>query len=214
LSQEKRKRSTQNPLSYWWNELLFARHVEIESDLDLDQLMDTLLAMEHGRRGFFWGLLRTSETQIEAGGKELTFKIQSRRKRWGDLFSIATAVASGNASVDPVTGRAQIRYKVTFGGFLHLMMLFYLFTIAVLIVPMILSEAGATFIFVPLLWMLFFAIYWGILYRDRNQLAADIQQQALTPPAAQAANFSYLSQQDRADDSLREIRSQAQHKKR
>jgi hypothetical protein len=175
---QKRKQMPANSFSYWWNELLFARQVELQSDLSLDELSGRLLAMEHGRRGFLWGLLRTSETQMQENGKELTFRIHSRRKRWGDLFSIATAVAKGSAQVDSASGNLHIRYSVTFGGFLHLMLLFFLFTMALLIVPPILAEAGAVFLFVPLAWLLMLGFYWHTLYQDRNQLAEDIQQQA------------------------------------
>lgn len=179
---QKRKRTNTHSFAYWWNELLFAREVEMQSNLSLDELSGRLLAMQHGRQGFLWGLLRTSETQMQDGGKEMTFRIQSRRKRWGDLFSIATATAEGSAQVDSTTGNLRIQYVVTFGRLLHLMLLFYLFTMVLILAPMMLMESRQMFLFVALAWSLFLAFYWWTLYLDRNELAADIQQQASIEP--------------------------------
>jgi len=174
----KRKNQASSPLLYWWNEFLFARYFEYETDLPPEELAQKLRGLAHKHQGWMFGLLKDARVTMN-GDKGLDFDIQSKRKRKWDLFALVTARAQGTAIVDGGTGNTVVRGSVKFGRLFHIVMLLYLlYFLAIFPAIMIagLPEVDKIQILAAMLTPLgilgsLMAFYWWRIYADRNDLA-------------------------------------------
>jgi hypothetical protein len=174
----KHKQASRNPLLYWWNEFLFARYFEYETDLSPEQLADNLNSLVHSRQGWIWGLEKTAKITMHPNNKGLDFDVQSRRRRLFDPIGITTARTLGTGQVDSGTGQMLVQGDVKLGRFFHIFLLVYVIIIAGIAIPLYFNSAiavtGATVIGMaaPMLVLaVVFSLLWWRIYRDRNELA-------------------------------------------
>lgn len=191
---DKPKKAAQNPFSYWWNEFLFARYFEYETDLSPEELEDNLRQLEHKRQGWVWGLEKTTKTTLHPNEKGLDFNVVSKRKRLLDPIGITTASTHGTAKVDSATGQTIVEGSVKLGRFFHIFLLIYIVVIFAVYLPLILGTiefAGASGLFAATILMamiaLIFGTLWWRIYRDRNNLAGLIEEVVYSEKAKRSA---------------------------
>jgi hypothetical protein len=202
----KLKRPPQNPLLYWWNEFLFARYFEYETDLSPEELAQSLRMLAHPRDGWIWGLLKTADVSIHPNGKGLAFDIQSKRKRALDIFGITTARAQGSTITDKQSGRLVVQGSVTLGRIFHLFLVIYVSFMLLIYVPLIIdafammgNNESIFFLALPLLMIgAMFGFYWWRIYVDRNNLAAEIEAAILEEAAHHQAEGRLTYHDERA----------------
>lgn len=201
----KRKNRAPNRILYWWNEILFARYFEYETDLTPLELSESLQDLEHPYRGGpFLGLLKQAKIEQYPNQKGLDFDIQSKRKRKWDFIALTTARAQGRAIVNKGTGTTIVRGSVKFGRFFHFFLLFYLFYFFAIIPQLMISgvtEAGSLEVLAgmsfPLLILgTMMAFYWWRIYTDRNDLAHLVQDAIDEQKSKQAAAHLVLEEED------------------
>lgn len=199
----KRKSTSQNPVVYWWNEFLFARYYEYETDLSPQELADELHTLAHPRQGWVWGLEKTVKTTLHPNEKGLDFNVVAKRKRLFDPIGITTASTHGTAEVDSATGNTIVTGSVKLGRFFHIFLLMYVAFILAVLLPMILSDFSVLgsgvdaligIMFPILMFAVLFGSLWWRIYRDRNELADLIQEVTETEKAKRSAQR--LSGQD------------------
>jgi len=179
----KRKKAPQNPLLYWWNEFLFARYFEYETDLAPDEIARRLRSLQHEREGWIWGLEKTSKIKIHANEKGLDFDIQSRRRRALDPIGITTARAQGTALVDSGSGQTIVQGAVKLGRLFHIFLLAYITITATAVLPLfiralwLMGNLGDVIVTMIPFFILgaMIAFYWWRIYQDRNDLNAIIE---------------------------------------
>ncbi|MDQ7025321.1 MAG: hypothetical protein Q9P44_07150 [Anaerolineae bacterium] len=216
----KRKQASQNPFSYWWNEFLFARYFEYETDLSPEELEDSLQQLAHKRQGWIWGLEKTTKTTLHPNEKGLDFNVVSKRKRLFDPIGITTASTHGTAQVDSASGQTLVKGSVKLGRFIHILLLIYVTFFLAVYLPLLFSSLGAIGgtsallgMTVPMLMMAFvFGGLWWRIYRDRNHLAELIEDVVYSEKAKRSAQR--LSDSDNNDDEWQDeaYSSQKSHK--
>lgn len=195
----KRKRS-QNQLVYWWNEFLFARYFEYETDLTPQQIAEQLEALAHKRQGWMWGLEKTTKVTMHPNEKGLDFDVQSRRRRLFDPIGITTARTLGTAMVDSATGQTIVTGDVKLGRFIQIFFFLYVAMIFMSIFPLVLNEMATVGIgtvlgmLSPLIFVgIAFGLLWLRIYVDRNNLA-ELIETAIYP------EFKHLAINDQQND--------------
>jgi hypothetical protein len=207
----KRKGTSQNPFTYWWNEFLFARYFEYESDLSPQDLAEALHNLAHKRQGWVWGLEKTTKITMHPNQKGMDFNVVSKRKRLLDPIGITTASTHGTALVDSATGQTIIEGSVKLGRFFHIFLLIYVAFMLAVYLPLLFSfwssVSGGNVI--TLLSMVFpmliiagvFGGLWWRIYRDRNNLAELIETIVYIEKAKRSAN-QFSDNEDVEDDWL------------
>jgi hypothetical protein len=216
----KHKQASRNPLLYWWNEFLFARYFEYETDLSPEQLADNLNGLVHSRQGWIWGLEKTAKITMHPNNKGLDFDVQSRRRRLFDPFGITTARTLGTAQVDSGTGQMRVQGDVKLGRFFHIFLLVYVMMIAGVYVPLLFNNAiavtGAAVIgmTMPMLVLaVVFGLLWWRIYRDRNELA-DLIEAAVYDEKLKHSAGRLIASEDAAGDWQRDENGRQSAKKR
>lgn len=167
----KRKALPESPLVYWWNELLFSRYFEYETDKSLKDLAKHLQQTEHKKRGWFYGMYKESDVDLHPNNKGLDFDVQSKRRRQLDPIGITTARAHGEAMVDSATGNIKVTGVVKFGRFFHLYLLLMFLFFGTALTFMAQTEEGfAYMLFIGLTWFGMLGVYWWRMYADRQEV--------------------------------------------
>jgi hypothetical protein len=193
----KHKSVSQNPIVYWWNEFLFARYYEYETELSPQELADELYTLTHPRQGWVWGLEKAVKTTLHPNEKGLDFNVVSKRKRLLDPIGITTASTHGTAEVDSATGNTIVTGSVKLGRFFHIFLLIYFAFILAVYLPLVFTygnsaaNAGGAGVAGMVLPMLVLAIafggLWWRIYNDRNRLAELIREVVYTEKAKRSS---------------------------
>lgn len=180
------KRTPKNRgLNYWWNEFLFARELEYETEQTPQEVAASLAQLQGIRqKSFLLGDRQNTFERTDHSEKAVDFKFVSDRVSWGE--STGTSIQTqGNIKADPNTGMTIITGRVRFapisqlvlGGWL--LLVFWQFYSLVVLEDLI----WATLLSIVLV------LAWWYLYEDRNSVADELDD-AIMNAKSQAASHN------------------------
>lgn len=170
-----------NSLIHWWNELLFARYFEYETDNDPYEVAYQLKKVAYKDDAFLWVTTQETKINFHPNGKGLDFDVQRKMRRRADIIPLLTARAQGIAHVDSATGRTKVSGTIKLGRFFHFYLLFLVFYVVFIGTRFLPLMLGLGVYLLPVLLALMtvpliLGLYWHRIYSDRNDLAAQIAQ--------------------------------------
>ena len=198
----KRKRTSRSLLGHIWNEFLFTRYFEYETDLSPHEVADSIRDLAQEQEERFWRRVQTAHVEMYPNNKGLDFEVRNKRKHPGDVLYLTTARTQGSVAVDGGTGKTMIRGSVKFGRSFHLLLVLFLIYFIFFFPPLFTESmrlatglSHLMLIVIPSLILgLAMTYYWWRIYQDRNLMVKRIDDAMMAGDSEAAAQR--LSERD------------------